>query len=606
MLDMTVFDQDTGQEVGFATTTGPPAATTTHVKTSPPTHTFTPIDTATHLYMPADPSFIASASGAGSALDSPDGSYAAGGFLAAANAHHPIHQANAAKNMEMGYGHQAYAQRQPQQPQGISRHLVHQLQNTMASSTYDFPPSIARPSTASPLSTPTPAASSPATDVFPASSLPPGLPPSSQFSHAAAASIAASAAAAMLNQARATPHPQPVMLRGTATYPTHPQKLPVTTTAAMFPITTTAAHLTASPTSQPTDDVTPYLFGAGPTTTGAAPRNGSLTEDDLATFIDFDRVAAPVRYHSTPAAAPNPDMFAVMSASHPPLPSQPAVSRHPATPRHQHPVVVPPSAHQPAPNAARYPHPPRPGFGPAGGLPSPPATSVHSGSSGSAAVIDAAPAAPGASYAIKQERSGAAAAFASPASEVSGTLAFGAPAAPTAKRAAPPPLAHPEGVSDGETGMAAAKRPKAGGKRPPAAATTTPGDESSEHGFGSQDEEGSEAEERRANLTPQEKAKLRRIRNTEAARKSRQKKNQKLVELDAQVQALEREKADLHIKVAVLENEKSNLVMRERDLLERVRALEQQLNESHQSIMRLQVAAAAAAATGTPFGGAES
>ncbi|KAJ3191874.1 hypothetical protein HK101_007324 [Irineochytrium annulatum] len=76
-----------------------------------------------------------------------------------------------------------------------------------------------------------------------------------------------------------------------------------------------------------------------------------------------------------------------------------------------------------------------------------------------------------------------------------------------------------------------------------------------------------------------------RRRNTEAARRSRQKKVLKLSSLEHVVKELEKQNASLTVKVAVLETEKSNLLTRQRELSDRVVQLEEQLAVAHQSLL---------------------
>ncbi|KAI8829541.1 hypothetical protein BJ741DRAFT_712814 [Chytriomyces cf. hyalinus JEL632] len=78
-----------------------------------------------------------------------------------------------------------------------------------------------------------------------------------------------------------------------------------------------------------------------------------------------------------------------------------------------------------------------------------------------------------------------------------------------------------------------------------------------------------------------------RRRNTEAARRSRLKKMQKIETLDASVMILQRDRKDLEVKVAVLENEKLTLLARQKDLMDRVSTLEQHLHEAHQAMLKM-------------------
>ncbi|KAH6566899.1 hypothetical protein BASA50_002584 [Batrachochytrium salamandrivorans] len=78
---------------------------------------------------------------------------------------------------------------------------------------------------------------------------------------------------------------------------------------------------------------------------------------------------------------------------------------------------------------------------------------------------------------------------------------------------------------------------------------------------------------------------IKRARNNEAARRSRERKMKRLEELEIQVSQLDTDKADLTVRLAVLENERSAWAHRERELLNRALTLEKQLNESHQALM---------------------
>eukprot|EP00842_Homolaphlyctis_polyrhiza_P003192 jgi/Hompol1/3874/HPOL_006797-RA len=80
---------------------------------------------------------------------------------------------------------------------------------------------------------------------------------------------------------------------------------------------------------------------------------------------------------------------------------------------------------------------------------------------------------------------------------------------------------------------------------------------------------------------------IKRARNNEAARRSRERKMKRLGELEVQVRHLETEKSDLHVRLAVLENERKSWVARERELSNRVLALESQLSESHRALMQV-------------------
>ncbi|KAI9208029.1 uncharacterized protein BJ171DRAFT_492426 [Polychytrium aggregatum] len=78
---------------------------------------------------------------------------------------------------------------------------------------------------------------------------------------------------------------------------------------------------------------------------------------------------------------------------------------------------------------------------------------------------------------------------------------------------------------------------------------------------------------------------VRRRKNTEAARRSRQRKVAKLESLEKQSKDLERENAQLSIRLAVLESEKVGWIAKEAELMARIRQLEEQLAESHKALL---------------------
>ncbi|KAI8847968.1 hypothetical protein BC829DRAFT_444181 [Chytridium lagenaria] len=86
---------------------------------------------------------------------------------------------------------------------------------------------------------------------------------------------------------------------------------------------------------------------------------------------------------------------------------------------------------------------------------------------------------------------------------------------------------------------------------------------------------------------------VKRRRNTEAARRSRQKKMLKLTDLENFAKRLETQNSKLTVKVAVLENEKVSLLTRQRDLMARIGELERQLEEAHKGLVTLNSAMAA-------------
>ncbi|KAJ3114128.1 hypothetical protein HK100_001757 [Physocladia obscura] len=69
----------------------------------------------------------------------------------------------------------------------------------------------------------------------------------------------------------------------------------------------------------------------------------------------------------------------------------------------------------------------------------------------------------------------------------------------------------------------------------------------------------------------------------EPARKS--KKSVKMVNLETKCKDLERENSVLQVKLAIMENGTKFFVQREKELLDRVHALESQLNESHRAML---------------------
>ncbi|KAJ1550113.1 hypothetical protein HK096_008689 [Nowakowskiella sp. JEL0078] len=80
---------------------------------------------------------------------------------------------------------------------------------------------------------------------------------------------------------------------------------------------------------------------------------------------------------------------------------------------------------------------------------------------------------------------------------------------------------------------------------------------------------------------------LKRKRNTEAARRSRARKMQRLDSLEHQVNDLIAEKSSLVMRLAVLENERVSWNARETEYASRVRLLEAQLAESHRAMLHM-------------------
>ncbi|KAJ1561086.1 hypothetical protein HK096_006067 [Nowakowskiella sp. JEL0078] len=80
---------------------------------------------------------------------------------------------------------------------------------------------------------------------------------------------------------------------------------------------------------------------------------------------------------------------------------------------------------------------------------------------------------------------------------------------------------------------------------------------------------------------------IKRRRNTEAARRSRQRKLEKMESLEVRVKELEAENSTLSVRAAVLENQKIAWMAKEQELLERTKRLEEQLLESHHAMVSL-------------------
>ncbi|ORZ00914.1 hypothetical protein BCR43DRAFT_486037 [Syncephalastrum racemosum] len=94
----------------------------------------------------------------------------------------------------------------------------------------------------------------------------------------------------------------------------------------------------------------------------------------------------------------------------------------------------------------------------------------------------------------------------------------------------------------------------------------------------------SRSQKRRASSQEQDEIALKRQRNTDAARRSRLKKLQKMETLENRVSELEGENSRLNTRVAVLESEKSGLESKDKDLQDRIRKLEEQLAEAHKAL----------------------
>ncbi|KAI8081391.1 uncharacterized protein BX664DRAFT_340294 [Halteromyces radiatus] len=83
---------------------------------------------------------------------------------------------------------------------------------------------------------------------------------------------------------------------------------------------------------------------------------------------------------------------------------------------------------------------------------------------------------------------------------------------------------------------------------------------------------------------PMDEAAIKRQKNTDAARRSRLKKVMKMESLEKRVQELERMNAQLLLRVAVLDSEKSHLQTKEATHESRIKTLESQLAEAHKAL----------------------
>ncbi|KAJ3112442.1 hypothetical protein HDU96_004556 [Phlyctochytrium bullatum] len=79
---------------------------------------------------------------------------------------------------------------------------------------------------------------------------------------------------------------------------------------------------------------------------------------------------------------------------------------------------------------------------------------------------------------------------------------------------------------------------------------------------------------------------LKRMRNTEAARRSRAKKMARMDMLESVVDKLETENARLVVQLAILESEKTGWKTKQSEYVARIASLEHQLSESHQAIIQ--------------------
>jgi hypothetical protein len=79
---------------------------------------------------------------------------------------------------------------------------------------------------------------------------------------------------------------------------------------------------------------------------------------------------------------------------------------------------------------------------------------------------------------------------------------------------------------------------------------------------------------------------LKRQRNTDAARRSRQRKAQKMDSLEKRVMDLEAENERLRLRAAVAESERANIEAKEKRSRVRILELERQLADTHKSLLR--------------------
>lgn len=83
---------------------------------------------------------------------------------------------------------------------------------------------------------------------------------------------------------------------------------------------------------------------------------------------------------------------------------------------------------------------------------------------------------------------------------------------------------------------------------------------------------------------PMDEAAIKRQKNTDAARRSRLRKVQKMETLEKKVAELEKINASLLMRVAVLDSEKTNLKAKESSYENRIKVLEGQLAEAHKAL----------------------
>ncbi|KAL1925485.1 uncharacterized protein VTP21DRAFT_368 [Calcarisporiella thermophila] len=87
-----------------------------------------------------------------------------------------------------------------------------------------------------------------------------------------------------------------------------------------------------------------------------------------------------------------------------------------------------------------------------------------------------------------------------------------------------------------------------------------------------------------ANSPVLDAAALRRLRNTDAARRSRLKKMAHMEHLEKRVEELESNNTSLKLKVAILESERNNLEQRDMESVSRIQRLEEQLSQAHAAL----------------------
>jgi hypothetical protein len=94
----------------------------------------------------------------------------------------------------------------------------------------------------------------------------------------------------------------------------------------------------------------------------------------------------------------------------------------------------------------------------------------------------------------------------------------------------------------------------------------------------------SRTRKRSDDIDPKDDAAVKRQKNTDAARRSRLRKVQKMETLEVRVSELEKINAGLLMRVAVLDSEKTNLKAKESSYENRIKVLEEQLAEAHKAL----------------------